>query len=82
MVIKPARTERLLKLRNKRNNLKGNNDNKNNENKSKKVDGKNKGGGAHKNKKFTPKDDPCSNPLRWGVFWSPGWSDTYTIKDQ
>ena len=30
---------------------------------------------------FTPKDDPLSNPLRWGGFWSPGWCDTYTIKD-
>ena len=31
---------------------------------------------------FTPKDDPLSNPLRWGGFWSPGWCDTYTIKDE
>eukprot|EP00090_Calanus_glacialis_P003487 TRINITY_DN12576_c0_g1_i4.p1 TRINITY_DN12576_c0_g1~~TRINITY_DN12576_c0_g1_i4.p1 ORF type:complete len:319 (+),score=100.19 TRINITY_DN12576_c0_g1_i4:49-957(+) len=30
---------------------------------------------------YTPKDDPRSNPLRWGGFWSPGWCDTYTIKD-
>jgi hypothetical protein len=30
---------------------------------------------------FTPPDDPRSNPLRWGGFWSPGWCNIHTIKD-